>query len=258
MVFLALRFGLKSGFCTPTNKILTLAKPLMQAIVVLVGCEYEENLGLVARAMKNFGLKKLVLVSPKADKESEKALSRAMHAREILKRAKIFESLEKALALADVSVATTSKTSKSPGCKRKAVSPEFLAEKYSGTKAKIALVFGRESIGLSNSEIEKCDFVVSIPASKKNPVLNVSHAAAIVFYELFRKKPKKLFYVAGRRTRIATISVFSELAESTGKIRDLKAVVNSFKHVVSRSPATEKELRAIIAVLSESLKKIKK
>ncbi len=57
----------------------------MQAIVVLVGCEYDENLGLVARAMKNFGLKKLRLVNPKAEKGSEKAASRAMHAKEILK-----------------------------------------------------------------------------------------------------------------------------------------------------------------------------
>jgi TrmH family RNA methyltransferase len=228
----------------------------MKVLVVLVGCEYDENLGLVARAMKNFGLKSLALVEPKADKASDKAISRAMHAKEILKKAKAFGSLEEALKGVDFAVATTARASKNEGSGRKALSLELFAEKYRQSNAKIAIVFGRESNGLTNSEIDKCDFIVSIPASKAYPVLNLSHAAVLTFYELFRKKPKTLFNAAGKETKSSVIELFADLADATGKIRNKKAVVNSFKHLLGRAPATDKEVRAIAAVLSESLKKL--
>ncbi|MCX6802473.1 MAG: RNA methyltransferase [Candidatus Diapherotrites archaeon] len=228
----------------------------MKVRVVLVGCEYDENLGLVARAMKNFGLTDLALVKPEADKSSDKAISRAMHAKETLKKAKSFGSLEDALKGMDFAVATTARSSKNAGSGRKAISPELLAEKYRDSGAKIAIVFGRESNGLTNSEIEKCDFIVSIPASKAYPVLNLSHAAVLVFYELFREKPKTLFNVAGKETKSAVTMLFADLADATGRIRNKKAVVGAFRHLLARAPATDKEVRAVAAVLSESLKKI--
>ncbi|MFH1234961.1 MAG: TrmJ/YjtD family RNA methyltransferase [Candidatus Diapherotrites archaeon] len=228
----------------------------MKVLVVLVGCEYGENLGLVARAMKNFGLKSLALVEPKVDKAGDSAVSRAMHAKEILKKARVFGSLDEALKGVDFAVATTARSSKNEGSGRKAVSLELFAEKYRQSNAKIAIVFGRESNGLTNSEIGKCDFIVSIPASREYGVLNLSHAAALVFYELFGKKPKTPFNAAGKETKDAVILLFADLADATGRIRNKKAVVGSFKHLLGRAPATDKEVRAIAAVLSESLKKL--
>jgi len=230
----------------------------MQLIVVLVECEYDENLGLIARTMKNFGFNELRLVNPKADKESPKAKSRAMHSMEILKKARVFNSLERALQDADYSVATTAVSSKRPGQARKALTPKGLAEKFSSTTSKLALVFGRESNGLTNKEIKKCDFVASIPASKEHSVLNISHACAIFFYELHSERKKKLFPAATRTTKKVALKKFSELATANPKVRDKKKVTNCFKRVISRAPATEKELTAITAVLSESLTKIKK
>lgn len=230
----------------------------MNALVVLVGCEYDENLGLIARAMKNFGLSELLLVKPKADKDSDKAKSRAMHALDVLRKASIHASLESALKKADFSIATTGIASKSTGKGRKALTPKKLAEKFCHTDAKLAIVFGRESNGLTNNEIEKCDFIVSIPASTEYPILNISHACTVIFYELFKAKSKSLFKTATRNTKNAAIKKFEELALANQRIKNKKAVMNSFKHVIARAPATEKELKAITGVLSESLKKIKK
>lgn len=232
----------------------------METAIVLVECTYPENLGLAARAMKNFGLKKLFLVNPLADKESDKAKSRAMHAQDLLKNASIHSSLESALAKTDFSIATTAFSSQSKGKGRKALTPKQLAEKFSDSNAKIALVFGREPNGLTNEEIQKCDFIVSIPTNKKYPVLNLSHACSILFYELFQStgKRKKLFKTAGKKHKQAAIQKFRELAQANPRIRNKQRVTNSFKHLISRAPVTEKELKAITGVIAESLKKIKK
>ena len=230
----------------------------MRAIVVLVECEYEENLGLIARAMKNFGLGQLLLVRPKADRDSGRAESRAMHAKEILRSAAIHPSLKSALRSADFSAATTSVSSERAGKGRKAITPKALAERFKGSSARLALVFGRESSGLTNKELEECDFVVSIPAHGDYPALNVSHAAAVLFYELSGNGKKQLFKTAGKPTKNAVIRKFSQLAAANQRIRDRKTVTESFRRIVSRAPATEKELRAITGVISESLKKIKK
>jgi len=230
----------------------------MKAVVVLAGCEYEENMGMVSRAMKNFGLSELRLVSPKAAKNSGKARSRAMHAQDVLRKAKTYRSLGSALKGADYSIAATAVTSKRAGGKRKALSPEQLSARFRDTNATLALVFGRESTGLSNREIDECDFIVTIPTSRKYSSMNLSHACAVLLYELFGKKGRPLFKAAKGSTKGAAVKKFGELAEALPAIRDKKEVSSSFKHIVSRAPATEKELNAVTGVLAESLKKIKK
>ena len=230
----------------------------MDAFVVLAGCEYEENLGMVCRAMKNFGLSDLRLVNPKAGKDSGKARSRAMHAQDVLHSAKKCRSLESALKGADYSVAATAVSSSRAGGRRKALTPEQLSAKFRNTNARLALVFGRESSGLSNREIDECDLIVTIPTSGKYSSMNLSHASAVLLYELFGKKSAPLFNAACGKTKGAATRRFSELAGILPSIRDKKEVSDSFKHIVSRAPATEKELKAVTGVLAESLKKIKK
>ncbi len=70
---------------------------------------------------------------------------------------------------------------------RIAVSPEQLADSinYNGN---LALIFGREGNGLSNQEIALCDVIVSIPTHDNYPILNITHAAAIIFYEMFKRE----------------------------------------------------------------------
>jgi tRNA/rRNA methyltransferase len=155
--------------------------------VVFVEPESEGNIGFLARTMKNFGLSKLVLINP-CDIE-HKAFYQAMHAREIVKQREIFDSLQSFIKdkRIDFAVGTTGMAGGSYNIPRIAVTPENLA-KSMNVKGDIALIFGREGDGLTNQEIALCDVVVTIPTHESYPILNVSHAAAIIFYELHKRE----------------------------------------------------------------------
>jgi TrmH family RNA methyltransferase len=151
--------------------------------VVLVESRNSGNVGAVARAMANFGFEKLILVNPKCSHLSQAARNRAKWAQDVLKKAKIVSSLS---SIKSTLVATTGKIGTDYNIPRSPITPEKLAD--IANKKDIALVFGRESTGLNNEEISKCDFVVAIPASKKYPVMNLSHAVVVILYELTKKK----------------------------------------------------------------------
>jgi len=155
--------------------------------VVLIEPKTEGNIGAIARVMKNFGLTNLVLINPKCEISID-ALSRAKHAKDILEKAKIKKLSY--LKRFDYLIATTAMLGTDYNIPRCPITPEQLAGKLL-KKAKVGLVFGRESSGLTNKEILMCDFVVNIPASKDYPTMNLSHAASIIFYELFKKSGKR-------------------------------------------------------------------
>lgn len=157
-------------------------------ILVIVGIQNPGNLGATARVMKNFGLKDLVLINPECDPLAEKALDRAKHAKDILKRAKLMDF--NYLKDFDYVIGTTSKIGSDYNIPRVPITPEQLALTIN-KKAKTALLVGRESIGLTNKELNQCDFIVTIPTSKSYPAMNISHAVAIILYELFKSSKKK-------------------------------------------------------------------
>ncbi len=156
--------------------------------VVLVEPKNSGNVGAVARVMANFGFNNLVLVNPKCNPRSKTAKNRAKWAQDVLRKAKIVKSLSsiKSTTL----IATTGKIGTDYNIPRSPVSPEQLSELIQ-QRTNAAIVFGREGTGLTNEEILACDFVVTIPASKKYPVMNLSHAVAVVLYELSKKMPKE-------------------------------------------------------------------
>ena len=155
--------------------------------VVFVEPESPGNIGFLARTMKNFGLTNLVLINP-CELKNE-SYFQAMHARDVVSNSVTYDSLENFIKKAkiDSAVGTTGTAGGSYNVARIAVSPEQLADSinYQGN---VALIFGREGNGLSNQEISLCDVIVSIPTHDYYPILNITHAAAIIFYELFKRE----------------------------------------------------------------------
>ena len=143
--------------------------------IIFVEPESPGNIGSIARCMKNFGAHPLILVNPCSLQGAEKM---AMHAEDILRNVVTVSTLGDALALVDMTVATTSVTS---GIVRNAVTPEALQH----MRGNVGIVIGRESSGLTTEEIEQCDLVVSIPASEEYPVLNAASACCILLYHVF-------------------------------------------------------------------------
>lgn len=166
-------------------------------VVVLVGPKYSGNVGAVARALANFGLEDLWLVAPKCSIDAE-ARRYAMHAWDLLDRARTFATLDECLAELDLAVGTASDLALNE--KRDYIriplrAREF-AERAREMKGRIGLLFGPEDFGLSNEQLEKCEVLVTIPTSPAQPSMNVSHAVAVVAYELtheaiFVKRPKQ-------------------------------------------------------------------
>ena len=145
------------------------------------------NIGFLARTMKNFGLKKLVLINP--CKLENDAYYQAMHARELVQDAMIYDTLEEFIEDKKITsiVGTTGTAGGSYNIKRIPITPDELG-KTMHVNGNIALLFGREGDGLNNQEIEQCDILVTIPTSDEYPIMNITHAAAIIFYEIFKNK----------------------------------------------------------------------
>ena len=155
--------------------------------IVFVECETPGNIGFLARTMANFGLKNLVLINPPT--LTNEAYYQARHGKYIVVNAKIYPSLDDFYQSQRIvfKVASTGMAGGSYNLSRIPIRPEELG-KSMNVSNKIAILFGREGDGLSNKEIGDCDICVSIPTDPTYPIMNISHAAAIIFYELFKNK----------------------------------------------------------------------
>lgn len=148
--------------------------------IILVEPMYSGNIGSVARVMKNLGFKELILVNP--CELDFHARQMAMHAFDIIENSKIVSSIKEAVQDSNLIVGTTGLRGKH--IRMPALTPSQLREKLANKNGVISIVFGRENDGLRNHELKLCDLIVSIPTSKEYPSMNLSHAIAIVLYEL--------------------------------------------------------------------------
>jgi len=160
--------------------------------VVVVGIEGEVNLGFIVRLSRNFAVDELALVKPSINPWSEEVRRFAANGVVFMDsgKVKVYESLEEALKDVAISACTSAVVDIDSGdMLRKAINlEEFvnIAKNYDS----IAIVFGRESTGLTRDEIAECDMLVHIEASPEYPVLNLSHAVAIVLYRMYKELGK--------------------------------------------------------------------
>jgi tRNA/rRNA methyltransferase len=156
--------------------------------IVLVEPRYDGNVGSVARVMKNFGFRNLVVVNgPEIGPEGRK---NSMHALDILQKAERVKTFEELTGKFDLLIGTTAKCGGDANNLRTPVFPDELAKAFDST-GKIGLLFGREDYGLLNPEIDQCDMLVTIPASREYPTLNLSHSVAIILYELAKEENRR-------------------------------------------------------------------
>ena len=152
--------------------------------VVLVNTSHPGNIGASARAMKNMGLSRLALVQP-LEFPSGVAVGRAASALDILENTSVYETLQEAIADCGLVIGASARSRKIPW---PVLSPEQCAEKVLQDcgRNKVALVFGREDSGLTNEELQLCQFHVQIPAAEQYSSLNLAAAVLVVCYELRR------------------------------------------------------------------------
>ena len=150
--------------------------------IVLVNTSHPGNIGAAARAMKNMGLDKLCLVNPQIFPSAE-ATARASGADDLLAAARRVDSLDAALTGTRLVIGASARNRTLPV---PMLDPRECAElvmQQPGDTA-TAIVFGRERTGLTNDELDRCHYLVQIPANPDYPSLNVAAAVQVISYEL--------------------------------------------------------------------------
>lgn len=152
--------------------------------IILINTFHPGNIGSAARAMKTMGLSDLWLVSPQRYPAPE-ANSMAAGALDLLQSVKVAETLDEAIADCSMVVGTSARN-RTHSFSRPMLEADQCADKLAdlARKTPVALVFGQETMGLTNSELEKCHFHTCIDANPEYPVLNVASAIQILCYEV--------------------------------------------------------------------------
>lgn len=155
---------------------------LDQVKVVLVGTSHPGNIGSAARAMKVMGLSQMVLVAPECEVD-EQTLALAAGASDIAQNAQIVDTLEEAVADCGLVVGSSarSRTLEWPMLEPRECGELFTIE---AKKHPVALIFGRERIGLTNDELQRCHYHVCIPANPEYSSLNLAMAVQTICYEI--------------------------------------------------------------------------
>jgi TrmH family RNA methyltransferase len=129
----------------------------------------------------------------------------------------------------------------------------------SKTPLEIAILFGKESTGLTNEEIELADIILRIPTSEKYPTLNLSHACSIILYELYKKvnnlkigRGENPVVLADKKDRNVLYQIIQDLIQIL-KIHTHKKdnVLFAFKNIFERALISKKELSLILGVFSK-------
>ncbi|MBM4237163.1 MAG: RNA methyltransferase [Euryarchaeota archaeon] len=224
----------------------------------MVSPKNDGNVGAVTRVMGNFGFDDLCLVNPCGI--TEEAYKRAKHAGDILRRARTVESVNEAVKACSLVAGTTGIVTESEKhFVRIPLAPREFAERARESEGRIALLFGPEDSGLSQEELGGCDLLVHIPASEEYPVLNLSHAVAILLYEI---------HVTGSRSfspseaneveKEKLFEFFSDLLDAIGypEFRREKTEI-MFRRMMGRAVPSKWEFYTIMGVLGDAVKRIR-
>ena len=235
--------------------------------VVLINTFHPGNIGAAARAMKNMGLSKLYLVEPE-EFPSEEADSRAAGAKDLLDSAIVVSTLEEAIADCQLVIGTSARTKRTfdlPLLDARKGAERVVAEAQSG---EVALVFGRETMGLHNHELQQCNFHVYIPANPEYPVLNVSQAIQLLCYEIFMSAENKTYSeIEEEYPRHKEMALFYEHMEKVLRLTNFiipqheGKVLEKLHRFFNRSRPERTELnmlRGILTSVEETVEKLKK
>jgi len=177
--------------------------------VVLVEPSHPGNIGAVARAMKNMGLDRLVLVRPQEFPHPE-ATARASGAESVLAGARVVSTVAEALTGCGYVAATTSRD-RDQNFRVLEVRQAALRIVAEAQHAPAAVLFGAERTGLTNEDLQQSHALVRIPADAAYPSLNLAMAVQVLAYELYRARPDVPALTLGRPSGAAPLASPEEM-----------------------------------------------
>ena len=227
--------------------------------VILVEPNGPLNVGSVARLCSNFEVDELRIVSPKCNIFCLESKKMALKGQKFLEHCKIFDYLEDAVFDCDLVLAS---------CGRIDVSKDALFESsediFNWTLSfkkinNLAIIFGREDRGLTNSELLLANKIFNIPTSQNNPSLNLSHAVSIVLYELSKSsrrnfnKDLEVFNLASSKQIHDSFLEIEEMLLRVGYLlkHTSKAKISKFKNYISRANTSMHEINILRGIVHQ-------
>jgi len=231
--------------------------------IVLVNTSHPGNIGSSARAMKTMGLKRLKLVSPK-NFPSDIANAKAVGCADILDNAIVTTSLAKSLTTSKLTIGLSARSRKSNIPCLTISELMALLKKYKNDE--VSIVFGNEQSGLSNEELQLCNYVVSIPTSSAYTSLNLASAVQIFSYEYFKSsniiehisQDKRDLVCHSTKQHIIDLflSVMSNLDIITEKNK--RSLTQNIHIIFNKTNLTDNEANLYFGILSKIQKAIEK
>ena len=218
-------------------------------VIVLVRPQLGQNIGKAARAMLNFGLTELRLVSPRDGWPNPDAGPAASGADAVLEQAELFDTVE--AAIADCNQVFSS-TVRRRDLVMPVLKPEEMAERIAASPGRSAILFGPERSGLETEEVALATAIVTVPINPDFGSLNLAQAVILLAYEWSRRSDlaqppaKELEVPAPHGELDGLISQLNDELESKG-----------YFHPPSRTPATKNTLRTIFTKTGWSSREVK-
>ena len=223
--------------------------------------QLSENIGSCARAMKNFNFSKLIIIDPKPIFPNDKIIATSVGAHEIIKRSKVYYSLEPAIKNIDFLISTTSRF------RNKNVKHINLNELNKiDFRKKVAFLFGPEASGLSNNEISFSNYVLQIPSNIKFKSLNLSHSLIIVAQYIFQLlNVKKTKYSKSKKIKSASKKNIQDMLDlCTKHLEEINffrpkekkpKMLENLRSIFYKMDLSEKETRILSSVFASLAKK---
>ena len=224
--------------------------------------QLSENIGACARAIKNFNFDKLILVDPKPSFPNDKIIATSVGAKDIIKKSKVFDSMEPAIEKIDYLIATTSRF------RNKNIKHIQLKDlKKINYRKKIGFLFGSEASGLSNNEISYANYTMQIPSNSEFKSLNLSHSVIIVAQTVFNllnlnlksySKSQKITLASKRQIKSMLNLCIKNLEDRNFfKPREKRAIMlENLRSIFYRMELSEKETRILSSVFASLSKKV--
>ncbi len=221
---------------------------------ILFKPQLPENIGACARALKNFNFSKLKLVSPKINFPDEKVFATSVGAKDIIDASNVYSNFEDAIKNVNCVIATSSRIRKK---NYKYLSINEL--KKIDFKKKIAIVFGPEASGLTNSELSYANYVIKLPTNNKFQSLNLSHCVILLCYEIFKILNKKIKKFNSRyKNKLINKKDLNKfvnfLVNSLDQIGFLqpnhkrKSMIDNIRTIFHKMNLSDKEMRVLLGI----------
>ena len=226
--------------------------------IVLVNTQLPENLGATARSMLNFQFERLRVINPKFSLDNEKIIPVCAGADKVIKKIKVFEKFSDSIKDFNYVIATSNRVRSQ---KKKEISFKKLKEIIS-KNYKVAIVFGPEKSGLDNEDLSLCDYTIKINSNQKFSSLNLSHAVAIVCYNLFTlllkksdsNKEKYIENVAKKNELLSFYKILEETLDTSNffNVKERKKIIfQKIKNIFCKYKMSSEEVRTLISIFKK-------